>query len=83
MYNTTVVIEYLKQEGIIEETYDDQGKVQDGIFNINVDALKDENQNIQYPGTFKLEKIEEKYMVVYYDENNKAKEVGELQIQQT
>ena len=83
MYNSSVVIDYLKQEGIISETYDDQGNVQDGIFDINVDSLKDENQNVRYTGTFRLERIGDKYMVVYYDENNKAKEVGELQIQQT
>ena len=57
--------------------------MQDGIFDINVDALKAENQNVKYTGTFKLEKKEEKYMVVYYDQEGKSKDVGELQIQQT
>ena len=44
--------------------------------------LKKENQQIHEVGKFQLEKIEERYMVVWYDENGNAQEIGELQIQQ-
>lgn len=83
IYNSDVVIEYLKQSLIIEEVYDDNGNFQENVYNINLDKLKEEEDTTQYFGTFKLEKIDEKYIVVFYDNNNNAQEVGELQIQQT
>jgi len=82
MYNSDVVIEFLKQSLIIEETYNEEGKVQEGIFIINVEKLKTDDNQITYQGTFKLEKIQDKYMVLYYDEENHSKEIGELKIQQ-
>lgn len=82
MYNSDVIIEYLKQNLIIEETYDENGNFQEGIYNINVDKLKNENEEIHYDGTFKLEKKEDKYMVMHYDKENKSQELGELQILQ-
>lgn len=84
LYNENVVIEFLKQSLIIEETYDENGNFQDGIYLINVSKLKDENQeqNNNNEGTFKLEKLDKKYIVVYYDKNNNSKKIGELQIQQ-
>lgn len=83
LYNSEVVIEFLKQNLIIEEIYDDAGNVRPDVYLINVQKLKNEEEAIKTVGTFQLEKIEDKYMVVYYDEENRAKEVGELQIQQT
>lgn len=83
MYNSDVVIEYLKQSLIIEETQDENGNFQEGIYLINIEKLKEDNQEIKVQGTFKLEKIEDKYMVVWYDEENNSQEIGELQIQQT
>lgn len=82
MYNSDVVIEYLKQSLIIEETQDENGNFQEGIYLINIEKLKEDNQEIKVQGTFKLEKIEDKYMVVWYDEENHSQEIGELQIQQ-
>lgn len=83
MYNSDVVIEYLKQSLIIEETQDENGNFQEGIYLINIEKLKEDNQEIKVQGTFKLEKIEDKYMVVYYDSEENEEEIGELQIQQT
>ena len=83
IYNSDVVIEFLKQSFIIEQTYDEEGNVQEGVFLIDVEKLKEDDDGTNYQGTFKLEKIQEKYMVVYYNENGKSKEVGELKIQQT
>ena len=82
LYNADVVIEFLKQSLIIEETQDEDGNFQDGIYLINVEKLKDENDDSKIEGTFKLEKNQDKYEVVYYDENNNSKIIGELQIQQ-
>lgn len=81
LYNSDVVIEYLKQNLIIEETYDEAGNFQEGIYKINVDKLRGEETAEN--GTFMLEKKEDKYMVIYYDQQNHIQEVGELQIQQT
>lgn len=83
MYNSDVVIEFLKQSLIIEETYDENGNFQDGIYHINIGKLEDEEKEIHYVGRFQLEKKEEKYMVVWYDEQGNSQEVGELQVQQT
>ena len=38
---------------------------------------------MQIEGTFKLERKEDKYIVMYYDNENNSQEIGELQIQQT
>lgn len=83
MYNSDVVIEFLKQNLIIEEIYDETGNVQEGVYEINVNKLKNEDENINIVGVFRLEKVETQYKVVYYDEENHPQEVGELQIQQT
>lgn len=83
LYNSEVVIEFLKQNLMIEETYDEAGNFQKDVYVINVEKLKGEEESSKTVGEFKLEKIENKYMVVYYDEANRAKEIGELQIQQT
>ncbi len=83
LYNSNVVIEFLKQNLIIEETQDEAGNFQEGIYQINIQKLKDQEENIKTVGTFRLEKMEDEYKVIYYDENNRAQEVGELQIQQT
>lgn len=82
MYNSDVVIEFLKQSLIIEETYDEKGNFQDGIYHINIGKLEDEEKEIHYVGRFQLEKKEEKYMVVWYDEQGNSQDVGELQVQQ-
>lgn len=83
LYNSEVVIEFLKQNLIIEEMYDKDGKIQEGVYLINIKKLKDKEEDIKIVGTFRLEKIEDKYRVIYYDEKNRSKEIGELQIQQT
>lgn len=83
MYNSDVVIEFLKQSLIIEEIEDEKGKIKEGIYHINIGKLQEEETGVQYEGKFQLEKIEDKYMVVWYDQEGKAKEVGELKIQQT
>ncbi len=82
LYNCDVVIEFLKQNLIIEQVKDENGNWQEGIYEIHVEKLKTENQQIHEVGKFQLEKIEERYMVVWYDENGNAQEIGELQIQQ-
>ena len=83
LYNSNVVIEFLKQNLMIEETYDENGNFQEGIYHINIGKLKDEEKEIQYVGKFQLEKKDDKYVVVWYNEKNHSEEVGELQIQQT
>ena len=82
MYNSDVVIEYLKQSFIIEETYDESNNLQEGIYSIDLEKLQDENSNINYDGNFELEKRENNYIVVYYDNNGNKEDIGELQIQQ-
>lgn len=81
IYNSDVIIEYLKQSFIITEIFDEKGNFQEGIYDIDISKLQDDE--IQIEGTFRLEKKDDKYMVVWYDENGKTQEVGELQIQQT
>lgn len=83
MYNSDVVIEFLKQNFIIEETYDEDGDFIEGVYLIDVEKLKEDDKQINYDGTFKLEKKDDKYVVVYYNDKNHGQEVGELQIQQT
>lgn len=82
LYNSDVVIEFLKQNLIIEEIYDDAGNFQEGMYHINIGKLKDEEKEVQYAGKFQLEKKEDKYIVIWYDEKGNSEEVGELQIQQ-
>lgn len=82
IYNSDVVIEFLKQNLIIEQAYDENGNVEEGKYIINVDKIKDEENNVEPNGFFKLEKIEDKYMVVYYENDKPSQEIGELQIQQ-
>ncbi len=82
MYNTDMVIEFLKQNFVIEETKDEEGKFQEGIYHINVGKLQDEEKEIHYVGKFQLEKRENKYIVIWYNEEGKSQEVGELQLQQ-
>ena len=82
-YNSDVVIMYLIESGIIEEEFDENGNSLPNIYKINIENLKEENDKTQYSGEFKLEKIEEKYKVVFYDKDGEAQEIGELQIQQT
>jgi hypothetical protein len=82
LYNSDVVIEFLKENLIIQEVYDEDGNCQDGIYDINVENLRNEEDKVNEDGTFRLEKINDKYVVVYYDKENKSKEIGELQIQQ-
>ena len=83
LYNSEVVINYLKECGIIDDIIDNDGNVVENKYNINLDNLKEENGYTQYSGDFRLEKIEEKYKVVFYDKEGEAEEIGELQIQQT
>lgn len=82
LYNRDVVIEFLKQNLIIIEIHDENGDFVEGVYDIDVSKLKEENEN-QNAGTYKLQRIEEKDMVVYYNENNEPEQIGELQIQQT
>lgn len=82
LYNSDVVISYLKESGIISDVIDDAGNVIPDIFNINLDSLKDENDEVQYSGEFKLQKIEDKYKVVFYNKEGESEEIGELEIQQ-
>lgn len=82
LYNSDVVISYLKESGIISDVIDDAGNVIPDIFNINLDSLKDENDDTQYSGDFRLEKIEEKYKIIFYDQEGNSEEIGDLQIQQ-
>lgn len=81
LYNSDVVIEYLKQSFIIVETFDEDGNLQEGTYDIDVTKLKDDEMQIE--GTFKLERKEDKYIIIYYDNENNPQEIGELQIQQT
>lgn len=83
LYNSDVVIEFLKQNLIIEENQDENGDYKPGIYKINVEKLSEQGQGIHHQGFFQLEKIDDKYMIIHYEENGKAKEVGELKIQQT
>lgn len=82
LYNRDVVIEFLKQNLIIVETHDENGSFVEGVYDIDVSKLKEENES-QNIGTYKLQRIEEKDMVVYYNDNNEPEQIGELQIQQT
>ena len=82
LYNSDIVINYLKENGIIEEIIDDAGNKVENKYKINLDNLKEENDDTQYSGDFKLEKIEEKYKVVFYDKEGESEEIGELEIQQ-
>ncbi len=82
LYNRDVVIEFLKQNLIIIEIHDENGDFVEGVYDIDVSKLKEENEK-QNAGTYKLQRIEEKDMVVYYNENNEPEQIGELQIQQT
>ena len=83
VYNANVIIEYLKQNFIIEETYDEEGNFQEGIYLINIDKIiEDEKEVAQMTGKFQLEKRDDKFFVIYYDENDDSQELGELQIQQ-
>lgn len=82
VYNSDVVIEFLKQNLIIEGIKDEQGNWQEGIYLINLEKLQEDGEKLQQVGKFQLEKIEEKYMIVWYDEKGDSEKVGELQIQQ-
>ena len=83
VYNSDVVIEFLKQNLIIEGIKDEQGNWQEGIYLINLEKLPEDGEKLQQVGKFQLEKSEEKYMIVWYDEKGDSEKVGELQIQQT
>ena len=50
---------------------------------INLEKLQEDGEKLQQVGKFQLEKSEEKYMIVWYDEKGDSENVGELQIQQT
>lgn len=82
LYNTEVVLEFLKQNLIIEQEYDEEGNLKEGIYIINVDKLIENDEKYIPTEVFKLEKIEERYMIVYYKNAKVSQEVGELQIQQ-
>ena len=82
LYNSEVVINYLKESSIIEDIIDDDGNIVENKYKINLDNLKEKENDTQYSGNFKLEKIEEKYKVIFYDEEGKSEEIGELEIQQ-
>ena len=83
LYNADIVIEFLKQNLFIQEIKDEEGNVVGDKYLINADKLYDEEEKVTIEGSFQLEKVEEKFMVVYYDNNENREEVGELQIQQT
>ncbi len=82
LYNQDVVIEFLKQNEIIVASQDEAGNPIDGVYEIDVSKVKEEAEEASNLGTFKLQKRENQFFVVYYDENNQAQELGELQIQQ-
>lgn len=83
LYNRDVVIEFLKQNLILVETYDENGNFVEGVYDIDVAKLKENEEESPNVGNFKLERIKEQDMVVYYNENNEPEQIGELQIQQT
>lgn len=80
LYNSDVVIEYLIQNFIIERSKDSEGNEIENSFDIDISKLEEGEAKIE--GNFKLEKKEEKYVVVFYDNDDTAQEIGELQIQQ-
>lgn len=82
IYNENVVIEFLKQNEIIHETFDESGNLIDNVFEIDISKLTDEEKSAVNIGKFQLEKIENEYVVVYYDENGETEQIGKLQIQQ-
>lgn len=82
LYNQDVVIEFLKQNEIIVASQDEDGNPMDGVYEIDVSKVSDDAKTISNLGTFKLEKRENQFFVVYYDENGEPQEIGELQIQQ-
>ena len=83
LYNSDVVINYLIESGVIEPENDETGNIKGNSYKINIDNLKEDDNKTQYSGDFKLEKIEEKYKVVFYDKEGKSEQIGDLQIQQT
>lgn len=83
LYNSDVVINYLIESGVIEPENDETGNIKENSYKINIDNLKEDDDKTQYSGDFKLEKIEEKYKVVFYDKEGKSEQIGDLQIQQT
>ncbi len=83
LYNQDVVIEFLKQNEIIVASQDEAGNPIDGVYEIDVSKVKEEAEEASNLGTFKLQKRENQFFVVYYDENGETQEIGELQIQQT
>lgn len=83
LYNQDVVIEFLKQNEMIVASQDEAGNPIGGVYEIDVGKVRDEAEVTSNLGTFKLEKRENQFFVVYYDENGEAQEIGELQIQQT
>lgn len=83
LYNSDVVINYLIESGIIDFLYDDNSNIKENVYKINIDSLKENDEEVQFSGEFKLEKIEEKYKVVFYDKDGNTEEIGDLQIQQT
>ena len=76
IYNSDVVLAFLKENLIIEEIKNEAGEPQEGIYWIHVENLK--NGDVHYTGKFQLEKRQEKYMIIWYDEVGNSEEIGEL-----
>ena len=79
IYNSDVVIEYLKQSEIIEDLTDEAGNVKENVYKINPEKLQ-ENEKNNYQGKYQLEKKDEIFMVTYIDSKGNSEDVGELQI---
>jgi len=75
LYNTEVILQFLKDNEIIQDE-------SENVYIINTEKLYDDNSNISIIGKFKLEKVNDKYYVVFYDKGDNREEIGELQIQQ-
>ena len=78
LYNSDVVIEYLKQSFIIEEIRDDAGNVKSNTYKINPEKLQQDDNKIA--GSYELEKRGEKYIVTYKNIIGEVEDIGELQI---
>ena len=52
VYNSDVVIEFLKQNLIIEGIKDEQGNWQEGIYLINLEKLQEDGEKLQQVGKF-------------------------------
>lgn len=82
LYNSSVVIEYLKESSIIEEIYNEDNELQEGIFKININKLNEDDSKNAKDENYRLEKREDSYVVIYHNADGTTEDIGELQIQQ-